>query len=290
MRVASIGLVATLLAACGDDPPPPPPPQPVAGAPAPAAAPAPGAPAAPGAPGTKLASAMRIENTVVCKTPPNTKPCDPNSVVSQCVAMKKVNGVDVVDESKPKQYCLQAGNGWFCGPCPERDGIRRPFKPRDFVQTADARDPFGSPLMLPTGIQDVATTSSLPREVTQRCQTEEQLIATSYSYQDLKLVGLVARGTQRKVLMMGGPMGYIIKRGDCVGKEKAFVKDIGTASITFELSPEGATATVQEHAVELYPTQVSVRGPEERLPRTTAPVVAPPPSAPTAEQGAPRNP
>ena len=36
--------------------------------------------------------------------------------------------------------------------------------------------------------------------------------------------------TQRKVLMMDrGNLGHIVRRGDCVGKEKAVVKDIGTA-------------------------------------------------------------
>ena len=73
---------------------------------------------------------------------------------------------------------------------------------------------------------------------TKKCPREDQLIATGYSYTDLKLVGIVAQGTQRKVLMMGGPLGYIIKRGDCVGKEKAYVKDVGTGYITFVLDPD----------------------------------------------------
>jgi hypothetical protein len=109
------------------------------------------------------------------------------------------------------------------------------------------------------------------------------MVATSYSYADLKLVGIVALGTQRKVLMMGGPLGYIIKRGDCVGKEKAVVKDIGTSYITFQIDPDVSSVTQrapQEYSVQLNPKQLTVNEPSE-LPapaaRTTiAPVVAPP--------------
>ena len=64
------------------------------------------------------------------------------------------------------------------------------------------------------------------------------MVASSYGYADLKLVGIIAQGNLRKALMQGGPLGYIIKRGDCVGKEKAYVKDIGTGYITFVLDPD----------------------------------------------------
>ena len=36
-------------------------------------------------------------------------------------------------------------------------------------------------------------------------------------------------------MMDTGNLGHIVHRNDCVGKEKAFVKDIGTGYITFEV-------------------------------------------------------
>jgi hypothetical protein len=112
-----------------------------------------------------------------------------------------------------------------------------------------------------------------PAGLTPKCPREDQLVASSYSYADLKLVGIVAQGTQRKVLMMGGPLGYIIKRGDCVGKEKAVVKEIGLGYITFQVEPD-------EYSVQLNPKQLMVSEPvlPTPAPRTTITPVVPPPA------------
>jgi hypothetical protein len=74
-------------------------------------------------------------------------------------------------------------------------------------------------------------------------------------------------------------MGYIIKRGDCVGKEKAVVKDIGLGYITFAVEPD-------EFSVQLNPKQLMVSDPElpTPAPRTTiAPVVPPPAMLPRGQ-------
>jgi hypothetical protein len=130
---------------------------------------------------------------------------------------------------------------------------------------------------------------------TEKCRRADQFVATSYSYVDLKLVGIVAQGTQRKVLMMGGPLGYIIKRGDCVGKEKAVVTDIGTGYITFQIDPDPLSASQRpatEVSIQLNPKQLAASDPSEAptsAPRTTiAPVVPPPPVIPPTS--APRAP
>lgn len=270
MRSARIWMVAVIAAAvgCGDDDDAPP----ARSAPAqPTAAATPGAAGA-GAGSNKnlLVAKPHVEDQVACPIP--DQPSDPRATC---------------DLSAPScgehLYCLKLARGSFCEPCPERDGIRHAFRERDFDGEHN-RDPFQ-----PAG----ATVPAAPGVLTKECHREDQLVATNYSYSDLKLVGIVAQGTQRKVLMMGGPLGYIIKRGDCVGKEKALVKDIGLGYVTFQVDPD-------EYSVQLNPKQLMVNEPElpQLAPRTTiAPVVPPPialppsavaPGAPAAPAAPPR--
>jgi len=99
-------------------------------------------------------------------------------------------------------------------------------------------------------------------------------------------VGIVAGRGQRPVLRMDpGNLGQIIKKNDCVGREKAIVKDIGAGYVTFqvkpdELLPNGQPRPVEEHSVQLYPNQLSII-PQPRYDQPSsgnpgAPVVAPP--------------
>jgi len=103
----------------------------------------------------------------------------------------------------------------------------------------------------------------------------------------MKLVGIVAQGTQRKVLMMDrGNLGHIIRRGDCVGKERAFVKDIGPGFVTFVIGPsdDDKTPTAQptEQNIQLNPTGLEIAPqPSDAEPTSTAPVVSPTRSTPT---------
>jgi len=237
---------------CGDDEEAAPP----ASQPArPTAAATPGATAGgPNAPRNLLPEKLHIEDRVACPIP--EQPSDPRA--GKC---------DPKAPSCPDHlYCLALAQGTYCEPCPERDGIRHAFKERDF-DVEHNRDPFQS-LILPIGPLPGAAPA-----LTKKCPREEQLVATGYSYTDLKLVGIVAEGAQRKVLMMGGPLGYIIKRGDCVGKEKAVVKDIGLGYVTFQVDPD-------EYSVQLNPRQLMVNEPElpPAAPRTTITPVVPPPA------------
>jgi hypothetical protein len=82
--------------------------------------------------------------------------------------------------------------------------------------------------------------------------------------------------------MMGGNLGYIVKKGDCVGKEKAFVKDIGAGFITF------STDDTMEYSMQLYPTPQNLGTPDAIDPgAASAPMVAPPPSAPPPQDDRP---
>ena len=183
---------------------------------------------------------------------------------------------------KATDYCITNTEGSFCGPCKERDTIRHTFKPRDFVATFETRDPFQSSIVPSPGIGS-GSDDKVPLDPTKNCTREDQMVAQNYSYLDLKLVGIVTQGTQRKVLMLDSTnLGHIIKRGDCVGKEKAVVKEIGKEFITFEVQPEpgpgGIKRELEQRSVMLYPKQPQVSSlPSEQQRGAGAPVVAPPP-------------
>ncbi len=175
----------------------------------------------------------------------------------------------------------------------EKKGIRHAFKERDFTVDANNRDPFQS-FVLNQGL--TPTNEVKPLDVTKQCTRPEQMVASNYSYTDLRLVGIVAQGTQRKVLMMDSAnYGHIIKRGDCVGREKAVVKDIGTGYITFtvgadETSATGAVKPAEERSLQLYPNQMPLTSqptPDTEAAKTQTPDVAPPPTAPRAPQPVP---
>lgn len=256
-------LLAFLLSACGEDEAPPPPPRP------PGAVPAPAAPGATGK-GTQLAPMQRIEERVTCPAPSDAKKCDPKTPLCG-----------------PGQYCIPAGAGHYCGACPERDAIRHAFKPRDF-QGVDIRDPFQSFVIVQPGL-GTGPEGKIPTEATPKCTRKDQFVATSENYQSLKIIGIVSQGTQRKVLLSDGRIGHIVKKGDCVGKEKAVVKDIGAGYITFALEAAGKMEPI-EVSMQLYPTQVSLSAPDAIDPgAASTPMVAPPRAtpAPAPEQTGP---
>jgi hypothetical protein len=242
--------IALAIAGCGDDGGATPPSQTAQPRPAPQAIGGPGATNK-----NKLTEKKHIEDSVNCPIP--EQPTDPKD--GKCDPKAPSCGEHL--------YCLALAQGNYCEPCPERDGIRHAFRERDF-DSEHNRDPFQSVLVRvggpPTG----------PGEPTKKCPRPDQLVASTYSYAELKLVGIVSQGTQRKALMMGGPLGHIIKRGDCVGKEKVLVKDIGTGYITFQLETD-------EYSVQLNPKQLAINEPEIAVPahRTTIAPAVPPPAA-----------
>ena len=176
----------------------------------------------------------------------------------------------------------------------EAANIRHTFKDRDFVADQNNRDPFQSFVLAQPGL--TTSQDALQRDPTKKCLREDQFVAPNYSYTDLRLVGILAEKAQRRVLMMDtANLGWIIKKGDCVGREKALVKDIGAGFITFQVEPDemGTQARqVEEHSVQLYPNQVPLSS-QPRMPddpnKPATPVVAPgqQPQQPPREQSQP---
>lgn len=164
-------------------------------------------------------------------------------------------------------------------------GVRHQFRESDFMQDLDGdnRDPFRS-FILSSGILD--TRSSVAVQATDMC-TAKQMVATNYSIRDLKLVGIVSRGLRRYALMQDtANLGQIVTRGDCVGKEKARVKEIGAGYVTLEVMPEAGSAGVprvaEERSIPLYPEELPMSRGDSGEDDAPVPVVAPQPVAPAA--------
>jgi Tfp pilus assembly protein PilP len=204
----------------------------------------------------------------------------------QCTEVEKATGPTCAPDAPMCDaglYCLPVGAAFHCEPCPERDTIRHDFKERDFLAD-QVRDPFQSYVIVQPELVEKGD-----KKIEQGpCTRKEQFVATNYSYMDLRLVGIVSQGTQRKVLMMDrGNLGHIIRRGDCVGKEKAVVKDIGTGYVTFVVAqdPEGRNANQppEEFSMQLHPKTLDIAPTGEvEGPAPSAPLVAPPGGGATA--------
>jgi Tfp pilus assembly protein PilP len=224
----------------------------------------------------KLTPRAHVEDKVLCPVAdqPTGPACEPPNGPAASGASSKT-----VADCDPGLYCLQTGVGFTCEPCPERDSIRHEFGDRDFV-AEHARDPFQSYVILQAGVGQ-RTSSAVKPEPHQSCKRREQFVAINYSYQDLRLVGIVAQDTQRKVLMMDtANLGHIVRRGDCVGKEKAVVKDIGTGYVTFVVEEDAdLKRPAQELSVQLHPVNLDTEAGPQSQPSsttsTTTPIVTP---------------
>lgn len=148
----------------------------------------------------------------------------------------------------------------------ERKTLRHPFRDTDFAFDPTGtmnRDPFRSYVISQPGVSTTDTSGGIVAEPTDLCPAKKQ-IATSASARELKLIGIVSRGTARWALFQeGSQKGHIVHLGDCVGKEKARVTKMGSTFVEAEIAPE-QTATNQpvrpaeKIAFQLHPKQLPV--------------------------------
>ena len=147
-------------------------------------------------------------------------------------------------------------------PPDERKTIRHTFHERDFAPDptgTENRDPFRSYV-----IEQIIGPDhpDLPQAADELC-TSKQMKASNYSVRDLRLVGIVSEGTRRYALFQDtADVGQIIYRGDCVGKEKARVKDSGDGFVTLETVPEvlpnQPVRPPEDRSIPLYPEELPV--------------------------------
>jgi Tfp pilus assembly protein PilP len=144
----------------------------------------------------------------------------------------------------------------------EKKAIRHRFSERDFapdVTGTENRDPFRSFVVSQPGI---GAGSSPPAEATDACPKKRQW-ARGFSARELKLVGIVSRGTIRYALFSDpGQYGYVIHAGDCIGKEKARVKEIGASFVTLEISsetpPNQPPRPAEQRSIQLHPKDLPI--------------------------------
>ena len=140
------------------------------------------------------------------------------------------------------------------------------FTPDMFVPdpTGDKnRDPFRSYLV---DEANTATPTGKPTLTVDEC--EKRMVADGYGLRDLSLVGIVKKGTTAYALFIDTQgFGHIGRRGDCLSKDKARVKEIGQSSIIVEVrgdAPPGQQAPdPREEEWKLHPEQLELGGRRE---------------------------
>lgn len=144
----------------------------------------------------------------------------------------------------------------------EKRAIRHRFSERDFAPDltgTENRDPFRSFVVSQPGI---GAGSGPAPEATDQCPRKRQW-ARTFSARELKLVGIVARGTIRYALFSDPTSyGYVIHAGDCIGKEKARVKEIGASFVTLEISseapPNQPPRPAEQRSIQLHPKDLPI--------------------------------
>jgi Tfp pilus assembly protein PilP len=140
--------------------------------------------------------------------------------------------------------------------------FRLPFSERDFATDPggdDNRDPFRS-FVIRQGNGPRQLKGTSPIQPTDIC-TEKNSQASGHSVRELRLIGLVLRGTRSYALFRDpGGNGWIVRLRDCLGKEKAVVEKIGAGFVTLEVVPEVSGAAIEVQAerrdIELHPAEL----------------------------------
>jgi Tfp pilus assembly protein PilP len=154
----------------------------------------------------------------------------------------------------PKRPAAAPGRGGGAGPAAKPTGgaplvlkpkvdrmYRKEFTPADFQPdpTGDVnRDPFYSYLVTPAAQPGQAV------PIEDECT--ERKVAEKYAYNDLRLLGIVMRGT-KNFAMFRDPagVGQVAYQGDCLGKDKARIVEITPSCVRIEIrgiAPPGAPA------------------------------------------------
>jgi len=125
---------------------------------------------------------------------------------------------------------------------------------------SENRDPFRS-YVVRQGAVGRGTQTPMALQPTDVC-TAKNSRAPGYSLRDLRLIGIVLRGTRSFAQFRDASgFGWIVKRGDCLGKEKAIVQAIGVGSVTLEVVPEAPPNTEppppERRDIPLYPAELS---------------------------------
>ena len=148
----------------------------------------------------------------------------------------------------------------FAGDDDEMARLRPKFDSLDFepdITGTENRDPFRSYVIRQPGEGPTGEDASEPIKKTEECKKGH--VAPTYPLRDLQLVGIVLRGTKSYALFRdSASYGHIVRKGDCLGQEKARVSSIRTGFVNLQLTPDtgAGESGPQEKAIQLYPDEL----------------------------------
>jgi hypothetical protein len=139
---------------------------------------------------------------------------------------------------------------------------RRDLTKDDFVKDASGdynRDPFRSYLLK---AKDTSSTAGSGQSGG-KDECTKGIVADQYGLRDLKLVGVVLRGTMTYALFTDSQnFGHIANRGDCVSKDRARLREIGADRVMLEIrgdAPPGAPAPpARDEIWRLHPEELEL--------------------------------
>lgn len=141
--------------------------------------------------------------------------------------------------------------------------LRHPLTELDFVPDVSGetnRDPFRSWVLQPVLIP---ADSDEARPVDVCTEGKVRWGAPSYSVRDLELIGLVKRGRSYAQFTDGSEKdSWIVRKGDCIGQEKAIIEEIGVGYVRLSITPPappGAPAPpAQKQNISLHPDELEI--------------------------------
>ena len=141
------------------------------------------------------------------------------------------------------------------------DEFRRELGSRDFAAdpTGDLnRDPFRSYL--------VSAPSSAQTVLGAQDECERRMVAGDSGLRDLKLTGIVHQGTRTFAQFTDGKkLGHTARRGDCLSKDKARVREIGDDRVVMDIvaaiTPGSAPLPPRQEVWRLHPEALDLEGP-----------------------------
>ena len=146
--------------------------------------------------------------------------------------------------------------------------LRRTFIENDFRPdpSGDAnRDPFRSYIIRQPGLAELtkAGDADAADDICRNTKRRQNWQAPNYSLRDLKLLGIIMRGTRGYAQFVDtGGEGWIVTQGNCLGVEKAIVTSIGTGVVRLQVRPEaplGGTAPPPVlRDIPLYPEEYDI--------------------------------
>lgn len=156
------------------------------------------------------------------------------------------------------------------------DDLRRTFLEKDFRPDPTGevnRDPFRSYIVRQPGLADGNQRDQDEDAADDICKNTKRKTnwhATNYSLRDLRLLGIIMRGTRGYAQFVDSRGdGHIVTQNNCLGAEKAIVTSIGSGVVRLQVRPAkplGGTAPPPIlRDIPLYPEEYDIETADQNL-------------------------